>query len=100
MACFLAFSLTTAFLTMHLIPLKLGVAMFFRLLVPNIKLILLNFGAVVVSGGGDQCDGGGGWVLPVLFNAQFVFSMGITCAMVIMRHIWGCSEILSQFYNF
>lgn len=60
MACFFAFSLTTAFFKLHLIPLKLGVAMFIRLLVPNIKFILLNFAAVVVAGGGDQCDGGGG----------------------------------------
>ena len=55
-----AFSLTTAFFQLHLIPLKVGVATFLRFFVPNINLDLLNFDAVVVAGGGDQCDGGGG----------------------------------------
>lgn len=32
----------------------------FRLLVPNIKLILPNFDAVVVAAMSVQCDGGGG----------------------------------------
>jgi len=54
LACFLAFPLTTAIYQLSWIPLKLGVAMFIRLFVPNIKLMVLNFGAEVVAGGGDQ----------------------------------------------
>jgi len=50
-----AFSLTTALFQLPLIPLKLGVSIPFRLFVPNINLMLLILGAVVVAGGGDQC---------------------------------------------
>ena len=39
-----------------LLPLKVGVATFFRFVVPNIKLVLPNFDAVVVAAMSDQCN--------------------------------------------